>query len=386
MLRFRAMAPRHVAPKKNRSGSKKAVIFSVLGLSLCVGIGAAVVLVTRPSTPSHTAAPASHGATTFTVLAATPSDNATVASDASIRVALSDSIATTSPLPVITPSVPGSWERLSSSTLEFVQQSPFQPGQSITVTIPGGSQGIKSSSGTHLASTVSTTFQISQLSLVRVQQLLAEEGYLPVTFNPTTPSSTSGPLTSDEAGTFVPRWSSLPASLTSLWQPGVENVVTRGAIMRFQDVHHMQTDGDITAAFDSALLADRAAGTTDPDPYTYVGVSKGQAESLTLYSNGQVIYTTAVNTGIPGQDTADGTYPVYARYTTTTMSGTNPDGTTYHDTGIPWVSYFNGGDALHGFIRSSYGTPQSLGCVEMPYANAAVVFPHTPIGTLVSVA
>jgi hypothetical protein len=50
------------------------------------------------------------------------------------------------------------------------------------------------------------------------------------------------------------------------------------------------------------------------------------------------------------------------------------------------VSYFNGGDALHGFIRASYGFPQSLGCVEMPFAEAGQVWPYTPIGTIVNVA
>jgi hypothetical protein len=76
---------------------------------------------------------------------------------------------------------------------------------------------------------------------------------------------------------------------------------------------------------------------------------------------------------------------VYARYITTTMSGTNPDGSHYSDPGIPWVSYFHGGDALHGFLRAQYGFPQSLGCVEMPYASAGTVFPFTPLGTLVTV-
>ena len=52
----------------------------------------------------------------------------------------------------------------------------------------------------------------------------------------------------------------------------------------------------------------------------------------------------------------------------------------------PDVSYFNGGDALHGFTRAQYGSPQSLGCVEMPYSVAAEVYPYTPIGTLVDVA
>ena len=49
------------------------------------------------------------------------------------------------------------------------------------------------------------------------------------------------------------------------------------------------------------------------------------------------------------------------------------------------VSYFNGGDALHEFPRYSYGFPQSLGCVEMPFASAETVLPYTPIGTLVTV-
>ena len=40
---------------------------------------------------------------------------------------------------------------------------------------------------------------------------------------------------------------------------------------------------------------------------------------------------------------------------------------------------------MHGFIRASYGYPQSLGCVELPYAAAAVVFKYDNIGTLVTV-
>ncbi len=67
------------------------------------------------------------------------------------------------------------------------------------------------------------------------------------------------------------------------------------------------------------------------------------------------------------------------------MSGKNPDGSTYHDPGIKWVSYFYQGDALHAFDRASYGTPQSLGCVEMTLEEAEKVYPYTPIGTPVTV-
>ena len=67
------------------------------------------------------------------------------------------------------------------------------------------------------------------------------------------------------------------------------------------------------------------------------------------------------------------------------LSGINPDGSHYHDPGIRDISYFNGGDAIHAFPRASYGTPQSLGCVELPLAASAEIWPYTPIGTLVTI-
>ena len=92
-----------------------------------------------------------------------------------------------------------------------------------------------------------------------------------------------------------------------------------------------------------------------------------------------------VNTGLSGADTTDGTYAVFEHVRYSEMKGTNPDGSHYDDPNVPYASYFNGGDALHGFIRGSYGSPQSNGCVEMSYADAALVWPLTPIGTLVTV-
>ena len=362
--------------------SKTPFVIAAVVVSLCV-VGAGVFLLISKSTdPAVTATPTD---TPFAVLASTPTNAATVDSSAAIRVALSSPLASSSPMPTLSPSIPGSWQRLSPTTIEYVQDAPLGPGQSVTITVPGGASGLKSANGKFLASSVTTTFQKAPLSTLRVQQLLAQLGYLPVTFTPATQSSNSGVQTADLQGTFSFRWSTLPASLTTLWQPGANNVMTKGAIMRFQDVHNMKTDGIAGPALWDQLLADASAGKNDPNPYTYVSVALAQPQTLTLYSNGQVVYTTAVSTGIPGQETAAGTFPVYLRYKVTTMSGTNPDGSTYVDPGIPWVSYFNGGDALHGFIRSSYGFPQSLGCVEMPFTHAEVVWPQTPLGTLVTV-
>jgi hypothetical protein len=41
------------------------------------------------------------------------------------------------------------------------------------------------------------------------------------------------------------------------------------------------------------------------------------------------------------------------------MSGTNPDGSDDDDSGIRYISYFNGGDAIHAFNRASFSTPRA---------------------------
>ena len=188
-----------------------------------------------------------------------------------------------------------------------------------------------------------------------------------------------------QSGKFIWRFRSLPPELRAQWRVGTLNVVLRGALMRFQSVVGLPTSGNMDTPTWTFLLRAALAHHYDPTSYNNVIVNQKVPQTLQLFVNGRVVYTTLVNTGIALSPTANGTYPVYLRYVTTTMSGTNPDGTHYHDTGIPWVSYFNGGDGLHGFVRSSYGYPQSLGCVEMPFSHAGVVWPRTPIGTLVTV-
>jgi hypothetical protein len=66
------------------------------------------------------------------------------------------------------------------------------------------------------------------------------------------------------------------------------------------------------------------------------------------------------------------------------MNGTNVDGSKYHDWVI-WVSYFNGGDALHYYPRPGYGYYQSNGCVEMQLDPAKYIWQYTTYGSLVTV-
>ena len=193
------------------------------------------------------------------------------------------------------------------------------------------------------------------------------------------------PFSVAKKGHYVWRFRSLPWQFKSQWNPLTYNVILEGALMRFQSDHGLPATGQMNGTTWDTLVAAARAHQFDHTSYNVVVVNQTLPQHLQLFENGKVTFTSVVNTGIAASPTANGTFPVYLRYVTTTMSGINPNGTPYHDTGIPWVSYFNGGDALHGFIRSTYGWPQSLGCVEMPFAEAHVLWPHTPIGTLVTV-
>ena len=98
--------------------------------------------------------------------------------------------------------------------------------------------------------------------------------------------------------------------------------------MTFENQNGLTVDGLAGPSVWSTLLADVAAQKVDTAPYTYVLVSKVLPENLTLYNNGAPQYTNIpVNTGAPGADTTDGTYPVFEHVTASVMKGTNPDGT-----------------------------------------------------------
>jgi hypothetical protein len=227
-------------------------------------------------------------------------------------------------------------------------------------------------------------------STLRLQELLARLGYLPVNWQqadakPSTPTSEVAAAGSAPRGTFSWRYPQIPGSLRALWKPGSWNVVTQGAVMRFENVHGMATDGVAGPQVWRALMHDDLAGRRSTAGYNYVFVHETVPQSLSLWHDGRVILTSPGNTGIPQSPTVPGTWPVFEHVPVGTMSGTNPDGSHYHDPGIRWISYFHGGDALHEFPRASFGTPQSLGCVELPEAAAAQIWPYTPIGTLVTI-
>ncbi|MGA7416377.1 MAG: L,D-transpeptidase family protein [Acidimicrobiales bacterium] len=382
-------------PRHSRSSGRHRSLWIISVVVVLVAIAAVgTTLALRHSGPNKAAGANDAPATTsaapakaLSVVSTTPASGAdNVPSDIPITVHLSAPLSSSSAMPSLTPPVAGTWTKVNATTLSFTAAAPLVPSTTESLTVPDGATGIRAQSGGSLAAPVTVSFTVAQGSTTRLQQILAQLGYMPLAFTPSAPLTSPAEAANPQPGAFTWRWPGTPASLTSLWTQGQEDVITKGALMSFQTQNGLTVDGLPGAQVWTALLADAASSKLNANPYVYVLVSKTTPQTLTLYNNGAAQFTNIpVNTGAPGADTADGTFPVFEHVTSSRMQGTNPDGSTYDDPNVPWASYFNGGDALHGFPRASYGTPQSNGCVEMAISDAAQVWPLTPVGTLVTV-
>lgn len=335
---------------------------------------------------SGTVTPASEVATgKFSVTSTSPAPGATtVPSDTSLSVRFSAAVKSGGTMPSITPPITGHWRLSKPDELVFSPSEPFVPFQKYTVTIPGESSGLLSTDGGYLAATKNVSFTIAAGSTKRLQELLATLGYLPLSYSGSSPPPQDMAL--PQPGTLTWRWPGLPQQLTDLWYPGTPSPITKDAVMMFETENGLPVDGIPGPEVWTVLLSDVVNHRTNTEPVTYVLVTKTPTEHLTAWVNGTLMFhDIIVNTGVKGATTHNGTYQVFEHVRESHMSGTDITGTHYTIPTVPWVSYFNGGDALHYYPRASYGFPQSNGCVEMQLATAAALWPYTPIGTLVTV-
>jgi peptidoglycan hydrolase-like protein with peptidoglycan-binding domain len=325
------------------------------------------------------------------VVSITPAEGSTsVDGAADIRVEFSAPLSPHSPMPTLEPAIDGTWQR-HGNTAVFVPDTGFKQRTQVTVRVPAGSTGVTSTGGGLLDAPVTATFRTGKYSSARLEQLLAQLGYLPLTWSPL--SGSPAPLSDTRAqvnaaykppaGTYT--WQSgYPSDLTSLWRPAKPSLILKGAVMAFEADHHLTLDGIIGSQVWRAMFKAVAAGQMNTHGYTYALASQKLPETLTVWHNGHVIFHNLANTGIPAAPTAVGTDPVYLRYRSQIMRGRNPDGTKYADP-VAWVAYFRAGEAVHYFPRYSYGSQQSLGCVELPYQPAKRIWPYLTFGTLVTV-
>lgn len=108
-------------------------------------------------------------------------------------------------------------------------------------------------------------------------------------------------------------------------------------------------------------------------------------QTLTAYAYTEPVFTTQVSTGRLNTPTVVGTFRIYSRTPSQTMSGYHL-GYNYELPNVPFVMYFHGEYALHGaYWRDTFGTPGSHGCINLPVSAAEWLYTYASIGTLVNI-
>jgi lipoprotein-anchoring transpeptidase ErfK/SrfK len=376
-----------------RSISRKTAAWAS-GAVIAVG-GTTAGIIAATSSGSGTAADsgtakasvAAHARTVpLRLVSISPGDEAQAVNGADVvTVTYNEPLPASAPMPALTPAVAGSWQR-EGNTVVFTPAAGFPASTKVTVT------AVADQAKTTDRST-SSSFTTGAYSTLRLQEILAQLGYLPLTWTPAAGTSAPGDNAQAQAaaaydppaGTFT--WQpGYPSSLHSLWSQGSANTVDAGAITGFEAAHGfvITQNEKMTNAVWASLLKAATADDRNTSGYSYAIADQVLPETLTIYHNGLKSFTSPTNTGISVSPTEVGTFPVYEKLAYQIMSGTNPDGSSYADP-VTWVSYFNGGDAVHYFPRGSYGWNQSLGCVELPSTTAQQAYDLLPYGSLVTV-
>jgi hypothetical protein len=289
------------------------------------------------------------------------------------------------PRPTLTPHTAGRWTDLGDYEF-FRPVSTLEPCATYRLTIPAATAA---AGHRRLGHSRVVTFHVACPGIEAVQEALARLGYLPYRLHGFVGASSVAPLTRAQAArrAFDLPHGVLEADVRAAppLKVGSVDPTTTGAIEVFEEDHGLPLSTVPSQQLWIELLSDETLAKRDPHPYTWVTVTETIPETLEVHENNRIALKSLANTGVPGADTEQGIFPIYLRYVATTMIGTNVDGSHYDDPGVPWVNYFNGGDAVHGYLRPSYGVPQSNGCVELPIATAEVVYGMLQIGDLVIV-
>jgi lipoprotein-anchoring transpeptidase ErfK/SrfK len=321
-----------------------------------------------------------------TTLTALP-DRTRVDGTAPLWVRLSGTPAPGSPRPTVSPAVAGAWTTNGDSEY-FTPASTLEPCTAYNLKIPAS---IQATGQAPLGKTRTVALKVVCPPVRAFQQALARLGYLPYTFRSIYGLHFPGgaePRSMAAHHAFHPPTGVLVANVRDAppLDYGQLDETTQGALTVFEAAHGIEageTEGASDARIWESLLAAETEGRRDPSPYTFVTVTESEPETLEVHKGNHVVLSTPANTGVPGAETPTGIFPIFARDVSTTMSGTDVDGTKYDIPDVPWVNYFNGGDAVHGYERGSYGFPQSNGCVELPIATSKTVFGMLALGDIV---
>ena len=249
------------------------------------------------------------------VVSISPADGARdVDGVGNITVTYNQPLPASAPLPVLSPAIAGTWQRTGDAAV-FTPATGFPARTRVTVTAGVGiATAAKNSRGDSAPAAYFTTARYSTL---RLQEILAQLGYLPLSWAPAVGAAVpTGEAAAQLAAAYAPppgtfRWAGrgYPSSLYSFWSQGNANTLDVGAITGFEADHGLAPDGVASRAFWSALLTAAAKDQRNTHGYSYAIASESLPETLTIWHDGREVFSSLANTGIGVRPTGAGHLP-----------------------------------------------------------------------------
>lgn len=108
-------------------------------------------------------------------------------------------------------------------------------------------------------------------------------------------------------------------------------------------------------------------------------------QTITAYEGSTPVKSVVVSTGVARTPTVLGTFKIYRKIPSQTMSGgSQATGDYYYLPNVTDVMYFYQGYALHGtYWHNNFGRPMSHGCVNLTLADAKWFYEWATVGTVV---
>ncbi len=109
------------------------------------------------------------------------------------------------------------------------------------------------------------------------------------------------------------------------------------------------------------------------------------SQTIMAYEGNAPLKTVLMSSGIGWRLTPIGSFKVYLKVATQTMSG-GYGASRYYLPGVPWILYFSGDNAIHGtYWHNNFGLPMSHGCVNVSIPDAKWFYDWGAVGTPVVV-
>jgi hypothetical protein len=101
-------------------------------------------------------------------------------------------------------------------------------------------------------------------------------------------------------------------------------------------------------------------------------------QTLVAYEGSTPVFATLIASGLPGWDTHEGIFDIWAWVERDGMSGATGAPDAYALESVPWVMYFDDAISLHGtYWHDGFGYRRSHGCVNLSISDAAHIFRWT---------